>query len=482
MRLERLTLDQVQNVQTHASQQLAEGREGRLDPVTSPTHLDHWLHELPGYVMSDLAEGKVASAQDMTRLWLDSTTADGRTAHMIIDDSSWRRRHIDRRVQMSVKAENGSYISPFSGPPVLSTCALKIAEALPESERQKWAQEVFPKLTKVKRFHYNERDIYDEGLPVQIHPDEVLLRHGRISDAALGYLPGSKLTDFERLARNLSPLQRIAKTYRHWQGDDSRRGRSKDGSTPTYDSEDFMKLDTASRVYTLLGTVRRNDFDARQLVYSRGRNGAPDGYIVQDPAVTGMLLADNQALTEIAKLAGQKLPSDIEIDILHTEENASLHWNHTAGKFAARLPQRKIWLSAETGIESSLMLLSLGGTALKDEHVDKTIRDAYTAEHAATLVLPTARVGNQQEAGMIDRGGFSPQLNLLLHQTLVSYEGNREAAMLKSRIGHSIVAAFSGSNMFARQYNSITGQPLGQSVWNPSAAAALVVSTELLSS
>jgi hypothetical protein len=283
---EQFTLEQVQGAQAHASQELAEsrteGRHERVDPVNSPTHPDHWLGDLPVYVTSDLAEGKVKDAQGMVRFWLDRTAADGRAPHMIIDDSSWRRRHIDRRVQMASKLEeSGAFASPFSGPPVLSSCALEIAEALPEGERASWAQEVLPKLTEVKRYQYGERDIFDDGLPVQIHPDEVLLRAGRVSDAALAQLPGSKLIDLERAMRGANPVQRLAKGFRRWQGDDSRRARDRGRShdhdnspaAATYDSDDFMGLDTASRVYTVRATTRRNNYNARQLATSTGRGG-----------------------------------------------------------------------------------------------------------------------------------------------------------------------------------------------------------------
>lgn len=481
MAFEQPTLNQVQSVQALASAELAESRENRLDPMNSPTHPDHWLTELPGYVMSDVSEGNVDGAQNMVRFWLDRITPNGRAPHMVIDDSSWRRRHIDRRVQMADKLENGAFVSPFSGPPVLGSCALKVAEALPETKRTAWAQEVLPKLIEVKRYQYEERDIFDDGLPVQIHPDEVLLRHGRVSDAVLAKLPESKLTDVERFAQNINPLQRIAQGYRRWQGDDSRHGaRGKDGATSTYNSDAFMGLDTASRIYTLLGTTRKNNFNARQLAESTGRDGLPDGYIVQDPAITGMLLADNQALAELAKLAGQQLPTDIEQAIANTEAGTAQHWDESAGRFAARLPQRKVLLPHETGIEGSLMLLSLGGAALQEAHVDETIRDALMTEYAAALKVPTARIRSQQEAGTIDRGGFSPSINLLLHQALGSYEGHDKAAVLRQRIGRSIIAAYTGSNMFARQYDSITGRPIGQGIWRPSAAAALVVSHDLL--
>ena len=309
------------------------------------------------------------------------------------------------------------------------------------------------------------------------------MRHGAAVSMAVARLPGSKLTDAEQAMRSSRIVQWMAKMYRTWQGDDSRLLPRGQGASRTYDADAFMQLSTAARVYTLLGTVRRNNFNARQLAESTGRGGLPDGYFLQDPAFVGMLIADNQALTELYAMAGQPLPSDLTAAIDQTKQNLSVLWDDVGCQFAARLPQEKILLPEQTGIEAAFMLL--GGVALQQTHIDQTILHAL--RHSETLQLPTITSRDEAAAGKIDRGGFSPWMNSMLYRALgMLFEGHDEAKLLQRRIGISILEACIGTRdatgkvIFSRQYNSRTGQPIGQSVWRPTAAAVQLVAADML--
>lgn len=446
-------------IQSSAYCALEMSRGARVDPLTAKTHTDSWLHELPVYVDAYIAKDNVYQAQKMLEFWLARTAPDGRVPHMIIDTTSMRRRLIDGPiVQKAKRIENGPMITPHSGPPVLSTVALAIAEAIPESKRESWVEGVLPKLEEVKRWQYRERGTYKDGLLVSHHPDETLFRYGRTNERILERLEEGKFSKTEKITRNNPLVQALANTYRRWQGDDGRGGDS------AYNPSDYMSLKTASKLYD-------STFAGK------------DDFRLQDVAVNALLIADNQAMQEIYSFTTNKsLPGDIFINIARTEHYFDKLYDPAVARFVSRIPDSHELLTQDTSPESLIALV--GKRAMNSEQRAMTLLSLGKQLSGVEYPLSTGDKKNTTPS-KIHRGAMHPLANFLIFKSLDS--ANIEEASLKLELGNAAVQGYLDSGdwskyaarKFAEGYDSDTGKPVGKNYWGPTAASILVMARQL---
>ena len=326
------------------------------------------------------------------------------------------------------------------------------ANNLPEgSTRESWVQKVLPGLEKIKLWQYQERDMYRDGLIVQTHPDETFFRHGTGNKEALERLKESKLSRLEEKTRNNQFVQNVARLYLQLKGGGKvlRRGDS------TYDAGQYMSLRTAAKLY-----------------------GAKDDFRLQDVAVNGVMIADNQAIEELYAIAGKTIPDHLKINFMKTRSSLNKLWDEESGAFVSRLPQSNELLAGHMGAEPYIALL--GRAAMSTEQFNLTLSALERDTVARNFPVSTGH-----EDGLIHRGAMHPMVNFLMFNALES-DIERERN-LKQAIGESVVQAYlaskkgkNGHGKFSEGYNSVTGTPIGASYWGPTAAANVIFCRALL--
>lgn len=449
---------------------------------TSASHTDAWGENGLPYVVAALLRGNRQAAMDELSVLLDAATPGGRLPHMILDSTSVRRKVLDRHIHKAERLPDGTLVSPLVSPPIASLAAREIALSFNGPKRQEWAVSVLPRLIAATEWRYANRDIFDDGLPVQISPDEMLLRSGSVAARALAALPESKLTKLETKVRNVKSAQGVAERFRVWQ--------AKDHSDPrgTVEVADLMQLSTAARMYTLWNTLRRNDHNAKLLSESVNKHGEPDGFLMQDVAIDALLIADNQALVELANLAGAQLPEELVGSMQKTRQSFGLHWSEELGRFCSRNPKTGE-LYDTTGAESFVALLASGpsGSTIETNQWIQTLMSANLPGWNTNFAIPTGFIPENlpQASRFLDRGAMSPSINALVTIGLREIVEVPAADKLRQRLDWAVLYAVGGTALknevsFARQFSSDTGDPIAQGHWGPTASAVAQSASRVL--
>lgn len=454
---EKLTI-----LRSEASRQLDANRGDRVDNLTATSHSDHWAHELYLNASADIAQGRVDNAKEMINFWVENIAEDGRVPHMIIDSTSWRRRHIDRRVLKAEKNPNGEWITPLSAMPNMSLSALTVAEAIEdESERKQWLDKILPKLTTIKEWQYRERDIDGDGLLSQLHPDETFFRHGTLAEHVLKQKPATKKEKYTEQADKRSDNKLVGGFIRKFRKSKFTGGASGAGDS-SYDPDQYMSVGTAARTWDAM------------------HHSFGEKFKIKDVAANALFIRDNEAYERICEYAGDSTPGHLAINFARTKENFGKFWDEKLQKFGS-LDSSEESLAEHVGAEASLSLL--GRTAMNDIQVVKVLSSIEDKAFSANFPLAT---GDQPEK--IHRGAMHPDINFLVYMALDS-SSPRESA-IKARIGNSVTAAYFNSaannksqkSKFSQAYNPNTSRSLGADYWGPTAAAGLVMSVDLLKS
>lgn len=433
--------------------------EGRPDPITAKSHTDTWPHELLAFERADLALGKTEDAKAMVDFVLDNISADGRVPHMVIDSTSFRRRHADRRVLKAEKNEEDEWISPLTAIPVMSLAALDVARELPVAERQEWLDIILPKLLKIKEWQYRERDFDKDGLLTQLHPDETLFRHGAVNDEVLARLEIDKRYKFTRKAEGLAnnPVTRaLARTFRQIKGG----GKVAGIGESTYDASQYMSINTAARTWDVL-------------------HNAFGDFRLKDLTANAFLVADNEALESLCEMADRGGIGHLQVHFARTKQSFQKFWNPGEQKFASMTDSGES-LAEYSGAESFLSLL--GRSAMSDIQVRRVVE---SLERSTKVNFPLAT--GAEGGDKIHRGAMHPMINMLIYSALES--SNPREKDLKHRIGTAIVKAYSqsgaydkkhGENKFSEAYEPGSAKPVGAESWAPTMASAVVVSHDML--
>lgn len=445
-----------------ASEELNKSRvEGRPDPITAKSHTDTWPHELLAYERADIALGKTENAKAMVDFVLDNISADGRVPHMVIDSTSFRRRHADRRVLKAEKNEEGEWISPLSAMPVMSLAALDVAQELQDTERQEWLDKILPKLLKIKEWQYRERDFDKEGLLTQLHPDETIFRHGEVNEEVLNRLEIDKRYKFTRKAEGLAnnPVNRaLVRTFRQIKGGGKVAGI---GGSTTYDASQYMSTNTATRTWDVL-------------------HNAFGDFRLKDLTANAFLVADNEALESLCEMAGRGGIGHLQVNFARTKKGFQKFWNPDEQKFAS-LTDSDESLAEYSGAESLLSLL--GRSAMTDIQVSRVVQ---SLERSTKANFPIAT--GSEDDNKIHRGAMHPMINMLIYSALES--SNPREKDLKHRIGIAIVKAYGqsgvydkkrGEKKFSEAYEPGNAKPAGAESWAPTMASAVVIGRDMLS-
>ncbi|MBI5357304.1 hypothetical protein HZB74_00430 [Candidatus Saccharibacteria bacterium] len=442
-----------------ASRELDKSRvEGRPDPITAKSHTDTWPHELLAFERADLALGKTENAKAMVDFVLDNIAADGRVPHMVVDGTSFRRIHADRRVLKAEKNEQDEWISPLSAMPVMNLAALDVARKLPDAERQGWLDEILPKLLKIKEWQYRERDFDKDGLLTQLHPDETIFRHGEVNKHILDSLEIDKRFKFTRIAESAVGrlVRHPVRTFRQLKGGGKVAGIG--GST--YDANQYMSTDTAARTWDVL-------------------HNAFGDFRLKDLTANAFLVADNEALENLCEMAGRGGIGHLQVHFARTKQGFQKFWNTDEQKFAS-LTDSGESLAEYSGAESALSLL--GRSAMSDIQVKRVVGSLKKSTRVNFPIATGAEGGDK-----IHRGAMHPMINMLIYSALES--SNPREKDLKHRLGTAIVKAYNHSGMydkkrgrrkFSEAYEPGNAKPVGVDLWAPTMASAVVVSRDML--
>lgn len=461
--LEATQIEQLPRFIKDAAIPLNVNRGDRIDNLTDKAHPDHYAHELLVDIRSDIALGRVGKAKDTIDFWLANATEEGRVPHMMPHVSGIRRTLVDRHVVRASKNDNGEWITPTSAMPVMSISALLVAEAMSDEERAKWSNGIMPKLTSIKEWQYRERDFDGDGLLSQIHPDETFFRNGKANEKVLQDLPANnKNYRLTRLHERIKKSKIISEEFinNRVNAVRKRKATSKvfNDRKSSYDARQFMSVSTGARIWD---------------VYHK----AFGDFRIKDVSANALFVADNDAYQQIAEYADTEMPEYLKSKMVNTKSSFQKFWDVEAQEFAS-LDREGNSLAEYSGPEKFLALI--GRSAMSDIQVIKVVDKIRELAEGHNFPLPTG--GEPEKA---QRGAMHPMINMLVFMALD--KSNERESEVRSRIGLSVYRAYINSaaygdkaSRFSQGYNPNTGESIGADYWGPTAAAGLVMASDIL--
>src|SRR5262245_55867827 len=164
--------DSLDNLTRRALAVLDDNRRGTWTCPSADLYPHQWLWD-SCFVAIGLARHDPARAADELRALLRGQWANGMVPHMVFADDVhdvgatrlWRARG-------NPLAPRQLDTSCITQPPVLAIAVARVADALPETTRVAFLEEMVPKLVAHHEWLYRERDVERRGLVTLLHPWE----------------------------------------------------------------------------------------------------------------------------------------------------------------------------------------------------------------------------------------------------------------------------------------------------------------------
>jgi hypothetical protein len=195
----------------------------------------------------------------------------------------------DRRVWrswISPLAINEMASSGISQPPMLADAVVRVGQQLSDEQRVVWYQSVYSQLVAYHLWLYRERDPYNQGLVVQLHPWETGLDN---SPPCMIELHDKNWPWWLTFLEN-TKLEHIGDYFR---ADYKYVGKGERSSNLE-----------ALALYNLLRKIRRDKYDSSVILQD-------PSFAIHDITYNSILIRANSLLLQIAKTIGQELPPEL---------------------------------------------------------------------------------------------------------------------------------------------------------------------------
>jgi hypothetical protein len=286
-------------------------RDGLFTIPTTGLYPHQWLWD-SCFIAIGIRHYDVPRAQQEILSLLRGQWGNGMLPHMIFSPHDAHR--IDREVwrsYVSPYAPDGVATSGITQPPMVAEAVVRIGQKLGMPERRSWYQRVYPALLAYHQWMYNDRDLHQEGLTVQIHSWETGM------DDTPPWL--------YEMHQHLMPLWIRALHNAHLDGLLSLFRRD----THYVPRNQRMKTIDHLVLYSIQKRLRRKAYDTERIL-------SHSLLSIEDLNFNAILIRANHHLRSIAKTIGQQVPDDLHARMKKTEGALEQLWDAYSGQYYCR--------------------------------------------------------------------------------------------------------------------------------------------------
>nr|MDP9332401.1 glycoside hydrolase [Actinomycetota bacterium] len=290
---------------------LERNRRGSWTCPSSALYPHQWLWD-SCFIALGVARYDPPRAADEVRAVFRGQWTNGMLPHMIFNDNV--KDIGSRRIWKSKThplAPRDVDTSCITQPPLPAIAVRRVADALPEPDRQPFLAELLPKLLAYHQWMYNERDLHDSGLVTLIHPWECGLDTTPPWMQTLSRMP---LPWWLRIAARLH----LARAVRRIRND-----------TRYIPAAERPSDDDGLRMLVLATRAKQHDFQLERMP-------RPTSVLIEDLAFNAILAAANRALELIARDLDVALPSELQRHFERTDAAFEQLWDEPSGQYYSR--------------------------------------------------------------------------------------------------------------------------------------------------
>lgn len=393
------------------------------------------------FIAIGLRHVNIERAQTELESLLRGQWSNGMLPDMIFNEGALGIDHLLWDSAMSPYSPRSHATSGITQPPMLAEAVLKVGKKLPVHERRAWFKTMLPRIVLFHEWLYRERDPHHEGLITLIHPYESGLDNSPpwVEELYRRGIPWwAKLSGKFRLEFLVNILRR-----------DIRYSSA---------SQRMSNVEALS-FFAALRRLRRKGYDSEKILERP--------YLaVQELLFNCIFIRANSALSEIAKVAGEKLPQALENNINKSEKALETLWDEQTGIYYSRS-----YTSGELIIEPTIAaLMPLYAGCIDAERAERLVQLLHKRQYfKANWPVPSVPV-NSHYFNPIRywQGPTWVNTNWLIIEGLHRYGFSEEADALSKRTLELV-----DKNGFAEYFNPINGEPHGAGKFSWSAALAI---------
>lgn len=366
----------------------------------------------------------------------------GMMPHMIFSmDKKYARDRNMWRSWVSPNSPNDVATSGITQPPVLAEAVWRVGAALPNNERERFFNKMFPVLTAYHSWLYNERDPHQDGLVLLIHPYETGLDNTPPWEQQLReHSRPLWIAAIENVG-----LERFFAMVRR--------------DTRSVPAEQRMRNVDALMAWDAILRLRRKRYDI-DLILHRSL------FAIEDVGYNAIMVRNNQIIRDIGAAIYRKVPKQLDSAMQKSLAALELLWDDTYSIYFSRDFTTNKLLKQPT-IAS---LLPLYSGAIDKKRADTLVKilsanSAYWTNYPVPSVPKNNRTFN---ALRYWQGPTWLNTNWLIIDGLQRYGYNQEAQALTSHTLQMVRA-----NGVWEYYNPISGEGLGSSDFTWTAALTL---------
>lgn len=366
----------------------------------------------------------------------------GMLPHMIFA-SGWRytleRFFWDSK--RSLDAPKDLATSGITQPPVLAEAVAAIGKKLSAAERRDWYMQMLPVLVEYHQWLYEERDPYNEGVLLQIHPYETGLDNSPPWVSELHehhnpwWIPAAKALPIDWI------INRFRRDVKH-----------------TDKNQRITNLDALLYIDIIL-RFRKRDYIIDDIIEH-------DNYLIEDLSFNCIFIRANKHLRVMADIIGYKLPAALTASMKLSEQALEKFWDGTNNEYYSRSynTDRLIKLDTIAG------LMPLYSGAITHSRA-KQLVDKLNDENSFGLNFPVPSVPLNSKWFQQNKYWQGPSwinTNWMIIQGLSDYGFNKEAKDLCAKSLELIQ-----KNGCYEYFSPIKGTPAGAKNFSWSAALAI---------
>jgi neutral trehalase len=365
----------------------------------------------------------------------------GMIPHMIFcEGDKYGRDKNAWRSWVSSESPTGIATSGITQPPLLAEAVSRIGQQLNKAERQLFYKKVLPHIIKYHEWLYAERDPHNEGLVLQIHPQETGMDN---TPPWMNQLHEHSLPWWMLIIEKLH-LNGVVNSIR------------RDRSIPL--EERIINTD-AIVSWDIIRRLRRKHYDIEKILHR-------SFFTIEDVFFNSIFIRNNTILKDIAQEARVSLPEDL-LERMHRSEKALEGlWDESFSVYFSRDFTTHKLLKEPT--IASLMPLYAG--TISKERADTVVK-ILTNDKAYWLKYPVPTVPKNLHNFSPVRYWQGPtwiSTNWLIIDGLMRMGYLTEATSLKAN-----TLELMREKGIWEYYNPVTGDPLGSQSFSWSAALAL---------
>jgi len=299
------------DLETEARRVLEQNRRGAFTCPSNALYPHQWLWD-SCFIAIGVARYDAPRAADEMRALFRGQWSNGMVPHIIFgndsNDIGSRRIWQSKKNAMAPRAVDTSCVTQ---PPLPAIAVWRVANQLPERERQVFLADVFPNLVAYHSWLYDRRDLRDSGLVTLIHPWECGLDTTPPWMQALCRMP---LPWWLRIAERLD----LARSVRRLRND-----------TRYIPAAERASDDEGLRMLVLARRGKQHDFELRRMP-------TVGSVLIEDLAFNAILAVANRSLTLIAAALQLPVPTALTEHARRTDAAIEELWDEPTGQYYSR--------------------------------------------------------------------------------------------------------------------------------------------------